>query len=61
MKILALVDDYIRDKKNAFSLTPTNLGIEDPTLNFLITEYNRLIIKRESDLRTSKADNPIVL
>ena len=61
LKVLGLLDDYISDKQHSFSLTPTNLGITDPTLNYLITEYNRLIIKRESDLRVSRSNSPVIV
>jgi capsular exopolysaccharide synthesis family protein len=51
---------YIGDKKNAYELVPTNLGIQEPALFPLMTEYNRLQLERESNLRTTPASNPLI-
>jgi uncharacterized protein involved in exopolysaccharide biosynthesis len=60
IKVLSLVDEYLKDKTNTFNLTPTNLGIQDATLSYLIAEYNRLIIKRENELQVNKSGSPII-
>ena len=52
--------NYINDKSNTYELVPTNLGIEEPALLQLVTEYNRLQLQRESNLKTSTPDNPLI-
>lgn len=60
LKVIELLDDYIKDKKNIYNLTPTNLGIDDPVLTKLISEYNNLIIRRDNELLNNKETNPVV-
>ncbi|HEY6900805.1 MAG TPA: polysaccharide biosynthesis tyrosine autokinase [Puia sp.] len=52
--------NYVADKKNIHELVPTNLGIEEPALLQLVTEYNRLVLERENNLRTTPASNPLI-
>jgi tyrosine-protein kinase Etk/Wzc len=51
---------YIGDKKNTYELVPTNLGIEEPALLQLVTEYNRLQLEREANRKTTGPDNPMI-
>ena len=60
LSILNWLLDYIGDKKNAFELVPTNLGIQEPALLPLMAEYNRLQLEREANLRTTPATNPLI-
>jgi len=53
--------DYVQNSKNMYNVVPTNLGIEEPALIQLITEYNRLQLERESNLRTTTASNPLII
>jgi tyrosine-protein kinase Etk/Wzc len=53
--------DYVQNSKNTYNVVPTNLGIEEPALIQLITEYNRLQLERESNLRTTTASNPLII
>ncbi|HTD94332.1 MAG TPA: polysaccharide biosynthesis tyrosine autokinase, partial [Chitinophagaceae bacterium] len=42
------VDDYIKDKKNQYSrVVPSSLGLEDVTLNELVSGYNRAQLERQ--------------
>jgi len=51
---------YISDKKNVHELVPTNLGIEEPALTQLVSEYNRLQLALENNLRTTPPGNPLI-
>jgi tyrosine-protein kinase Etk/Wzc len=53
--------NYIGDKKNMYELVPTNLGVEEPVLVGMVADYNRLILQREADLRTTTPNNQIVV
>ena len=53
--------DYIQSSKNTYNVVPTNLGIEEPALLQLITEYNKLQLDRESNLRTTTPNNPLII
>ncbi|HEV2479876.1 MAG TPA: polysaccharide biosynthesis tyrosine autokinase [Puia sp.] len=53
--------DYVANKKNQYELVPTALGIDEPALLQLITEYNKLQLEREANLKTSSETNPMIL
>jgi tyrosine-protein kinase Etk/Wzc len=58
------IEIYLRDKKNVYSpvLVPSSLGLNDATLNNLVSEYNNLQIQRQSLLDGNvPPDNPVVL
>jgi capsular exopolysaccharide synthesis family protein len=60
---IALVDlvlNYVTDPKNADRLVPTSLGIEEPAVSQFFGEYNRLQLQRETNLKTTKPDNPMI-
>lgn len=52
---------YIEDSKNIYNVVPTNLGIEEPALLQLVAEYNRLQLEREANLKTTTANNSIII
>jgi tyrosine-protein kinase Etk/Wzc len=52
---------YISDKKNLHELVPTNLGIDEPALLQLVTEYNRLQLERENNIKTTSEGNPLIV
>lgn len=53
--------EYIENSKNQYSVVPTSLGIEEPALMQLITEYNRLQLEREANLKTTTRNNPLII
>jgi capsular exopolysaccharide synthesis family protein len=61
IKIADQLINYINDEKNPFRVVPTSLGILEPSLVQQITEYNRLLLQRESTLLTTPPANPIVI
>jgi len=52
--------EYIGDKKNIYELVPTNLGIEEPALLQMVTEYNKMQLERDSYLKTTAESNQLV-
>lgn len=44
-----------------FGLLPSNIGIENSSLNELVNQYNNLIIQRESLLKTGGKQNPAII
>ena len=52
--------DYIGKNENAYRLVPTDLGIAEPVVLALIEDYNRGQLERESNLKTTTANNPLV-
>ncbi|MBN9379420.1 MAG: polysaccharide biosynthesis tyrosine autokinase [Chitinophagaceae bacterium] len=52
---------YIKDSQNKFNTVPTNLGIEEPALLQLITEYNKLQLERDANLKTTQPGNPMIV
>jgi len=61
LKITDQLYNYINDQKNPFRIVPTSLGIVEPSLLQQVTEYNRLLMERETTLLTTPAANPIVI
>jgi capsular exopolysaccharide synthesis family protein len=59
--IVNYLQQYISDKKNLHELVPTNLGIEEPSLLQLVTEYNRIQLERENNLKTTTLANPLIV
>jgi len=60
---LAILDwliDYIDKPENVFKAVPTNLGIQEPTLLQLFSEYNRIQLQREANLKTTTEENPMI-
>jgi capsular exopolysaccharide synthesis family protein len=60
-KVADFLSEYIKNRDNDFKLVPTNLGIEEPVLIQLVTEYNRLQLDREANLRTTSAKNAMII
>jgi len=52
--------DYVGDKKNVYELVPTNLGIEEPALLQMVSEYNRLQLERDNYLKTTPESNQLI-
>jgi capsular exopolysaccharide synthesis family protein len=48
LEITKMVDDYLRDRRNDFSTTPTTLGLNDATLASLIASYNTQQLERKA-------------
>jgi capsular exopolysaccharide synthesis family protein len=60
LKVIRYLQDYLSDRKNNSKTVPTQLGIEEPSLQIQIQEYNSAVLKRESELKTTPAANPMI-
>ena len=61
LKIADLLSEYIGNKENVNKLVPSDLGIEEPALLQLIAEYNKIQLQREAHLKTTTANNSLVI
>jgi tyrosine-protein kinase Etk/Wzc len=61
LRLADMLYDYIGSKDNVYRLVPTSMGIEEPVLLQLVTEYNKVQTEREATLRTSKRENPSIM
>lgn len=48
LKILGILEDYLKDASNNYEKTPSFLSIEDGTLGGMVEAYNRLQFERKS-------------
>ena len=56
LAITDLLDGYLKDKKNQYNkapVVPSSLGLEDITLNELVSGYNRAQLERQSLLESN--------
>ncbi len=60
IQLLDYLDHYLRNNGNSYKQVPLNLGIQEPVLLGLISEYNKLQLERENNLLTTTAENPLV-
>lgn len=55
--------DYMRESignNEDLQLLPTNIGLEDQSIEKTIVEYNKLVLERDDLLKSSTAENPVV-
>lgn len=60
LKVAEYLSNYISDKKAPFRMVPALLGIEEPSLSEQITEFNKLQLDRETALKTTTPENPLI-
>src|SRR5579862_2614143 len=60
LKLIELLTNYINNEENRYKMVPLSLGIEEPVLLKLVTEYNSLQTEREAHLKTTKEANPLI-
>lgn len=60
LKVIDMIYGYVKNPSKRSSLVPSSLGIEDPTLQSLITSYNQFQAEREEKLKTMPAANPAI-
>ena len=61
LNLVNYLQKHISNRANRYSLVPSNVGLEDPTLIATINEYNKALLERERLLRTASENNPTVL
>lgn len=59
--VLESIETYMNRNGNEYETVPGTLTVSDPTLNNLISDFNRLQQDRERMLRTTQQNNPIVI
>ena len=60
LNLVQFVLDFVADDKHSNQLIPANLGITDPALIMLITEYNELMLRKMRVERSASGDNPVL-
>jgi len=64
VNVTDMIDEYLRDKDKAFTkipVVPSSLGLTDPTLNNLVTQYNQAQLARQQLLDANiPVNNPVV-
>lgn len=61
LKVLGYITSYLDDEKNIYKTVPVSLGITEPSLQTLITEYNSAQLKRETLLKSTTPANQIII
>jgi tyrosine-protein kinase Etk/Wzc len=60
MQIVNYLLDYLNNPSNQYRVVPADLGIREPVLLPLISEYNLLVLKRDNFMRTTGPSNPAI-
>lgn len=60
LQVIDMIRGYISSPGKKFSLVPSSLGIDDPTLLTLVTSYNQLQLEHEEKLKTIPEANPVM-
>ncbi|WP_243346179.1 GumC family protein [Parabacteroides sp. FAFU027] len=60
LNLVQFVDQYIRKEENKFGIVP-NIGLKDEALLNVLNEYNKILFQRERLIRTTAADNPVIV
>ena len=53
--------EYCDDKRNEYQVVPSNIGLNDNTLNSTILKYNEKVLERNRLLRSASESSPTVL
>jgi tyrosine-protein kinase Etk/Wzc len=61
LKVIDYLINYLSDNKNQFSIIPSTLGIEDPTLLQQTSQFNKLMLERETALKNTTPSNPRIV
>jgi capsular exopolysaccharide synthesis family protein len=60
LSIINYLKNYVSEKNDLKNASPTSLGVEDPLLGQLIVKLSELTAERESMLRFTKEENPLI-
>lgn len=61
LKVIDYLTGYLSDRQNQYKIIPSMLGITEPAFLQQVTEFNRLVLERESLIANTGAQNPTVL
>lgn len=59
LNIAASMQDIV-DQQDGFDVLPGNLGLNDPTISNITSQYNRLVLERQRLLKSSTEKSPII-
>ncbi|WP_278626158.1 Wzz/FepE/Etk N-terminal domain-containing protein [Parabacteroides gordonii] len=60
MRVIDLLDAYIKDPQNRYNLIPSLMSISDGEKASPISTYNEALLERAKILQSTKGDNPLV-
>ena len=60
LTIANYIKEYLNDPANSMSLIPSNLGLDNTSIDSQISEYNSIVLKRDRLASASSESNPIV-
>lgn len=60
MRVVEMIDSYIKDPKNRYNLIPSLLSISDGEKGSPISTYNEALLERTKILQSTKGNNPLV-
>ncbi|MCD8268490.1 MAG: tyrosine protein kinase [Parabacteroides sp.] len=60
MRVIDLLDTYIKDPQNRYNLIPSLLSISDGEKASPISTYNEILLERAKLLQSSKGNNPLI-
>ena len=61
LRLVNFLCEYIKNPDNKYEVIPSDIGVADADLAAVIAKYNEMQIERKRLLRTSKANNPVVV
>jgi len=61
LNIIKYLRDYVNEKGNEYSIVPSILGVQDPTLNQLVSQYNEFQLQRATQLKSTTINNPLIV
>lgn len=60
LRVIDLLTRYLSDARNPYRQVSSTLGVEEPTLLQQVTEYNKLQLERETALKSTTPENPLI-
>lgn len=60
MRVVELLDSYIKDPQNRYNLIPALLSISDGEKSSPISTYNEALLERAKILQSTKGNNPLI-
>lgn len=61
LQLVEFIRDYLTDPAKMKELIPSNTGVADVNIESQIGEYNKLLLERDKMLKSSGAENPVVM
>lgn len=61
IQLIKALNEYVNQQKEGPAILPVNVGISNPSLAALISQYNEMVIERSRLLKSSSETNPAVI